>query len=365
MLDMNNLDMNNNDMMNALDVPAMPPPSGGLNAPEKAAVIIGLLGSDYAAPLVEKIEDRHLRRFVEALGGLKDISREVMLGAVAEFITALNHKTEGFQGGKRAVESVMESLFSPERVAQLFGSGPSDNEPSSVAEVWAEMKRKKSGELTDFLSQQRAEVVSVILGQLTPIESGEILSELPEDLSVACVRQMARGVTPNAQTIEAIAEFVRTEFLETDMSDPTREAALFVSDVLGVLPRDRRETMLDILTKNDPENAQRIRDAMLTFEDLPVRLPSSAIPILFKDMDAKKLQAALKAGETQSPGTIEYLYANISQRMAGQFKEDVAELSPPSGKQADKAISNLMVFIGQLEKQGRIKLISPEGSDEG
>jgi len=260
------LDMNNNDMMNALDVPAMPPPSGGLNAPEKAAVIIGLLGSDYAAPIVEKIEDRHLRRFVEALGGLKDISREVMLGAVAEFITALNHKTEGFQGGQRAVESVMESLFSPERVAQLFGSAPSDNDSSSVA---------------------------------TPIESGEILSELPEDLSVACVRQMARGVTPNTQTIEAIAEFVRTEFLETDMSDPTREAALFVSDVLGVLPRDRRETMLDILTKNDPENAQRIRDAMLTFEDLPVRLPSSAIPILFKDMDAKKLQAALKAGETK------------------------------------------------------------------
>jgi len=60
----------------------------------------------------------------------------------------------------------------------------------------------------------------------------------------------------------------------------------------------------------------------------------------------------------------EYLYANISQRMAGQFKEQVEELPDLSDKQADKAISGLMVFIGQLEKQGRVTLIKPAATEE-
>lgn len=363
------LEMNNSALMNSLDAQVMGTPdlssqTKPLNAPEKAAVVIGLLGPDYAAPIVEKIEDRHLRRFIDALSALKDIPREVMLSSVAEFITTLNHRKEGFQGGPKAVETFMESLFEPARMAQVLGDGPANRKKLTPEEVWAAMKTRKSAELTEFLSQQRAEVVSLILSQLTPVEGGEIVGELPEELSVACVRHMTRGVTADTQTIDAIAEFVRTEFLEADTSDPTEEAALFVSDVLGVLPRVRRETIMDILSKNDPENAERIRAAMLTFEDLPKRLPTSAIPILFKDMDIKKLQMALKGGGAQSPDTIDYLYANISQRMAGQFKEQVEELVALTDKQADKAISNLMIFIGQLEKQGRIKLIKPEQSSE-
>lgn len=338
-------------------------PSLPLKGPEKAAVVIGLLGAEYAAPIVEKIQDRHLRRFMQALSGLQDIPRDIMLSAVAEFITELNRKKGGFKGGPEAVETFMQSLFAPDRVAQLFGKPASANQGQSPAATWAAMKKKKTADLTAFLAQQPPEVISLILGQFTPIESGEILGELPEDISVACVGQMARGVIPNQATLEAIAEFVRTEFLEVETRDTGKEAALFVGDVLGVLPRERRETMLDILTKSDPENAKRIRDAMLTFEDLPKRLPTSAIPILFKDMEMDKLQSALKAGAAQSPATVDYLFANISQRMAGQFKEQIDELAELSEKQADKAISGLMVFIGQLEKQGRITLIKADPTD--
>jgi len=198
-----------------LSAPLMQPTAqiaSPLKAPEKAAVIIGLLGAEYAAPIVEKIEDHHLRRFMKALGGLHDIPRETMLGAVAEFITELNQKKGGFKGGPKTVETFMENLFDADRVAQLFGKAPAVSmfdadrvaqlfgKPTAVStgggadKVWADMKTKPATDLTAFLSEQRPEVVSLILAELTPIESGEILSELPEELSVACVRQLARGI---------------------------------------------------------------------------------------------------------------------------------------------------------------------------
>ena len=334
-----------------------------LKGPEKAAVIIGLLGAEHAGPIVEKIEDRHLRRFVQTLGNLKEIPRNIMLGAVAEFITELEEKKGSFKGGPKAVEKFMESIMDESRLANLLGDAPLETSSSDNSSIWKAFQKKKTSEVTAFLSSQPPEVVSLILGQLTPIESGEILAELSEDMSVACVRLLSRGLTPDARTLDAIAEFVRLEFLEADNSDTSQEAALFVSDILGVLPRDRREAMLDILTKSDPDKAELIKNAMLTFEDLTARLPASAVPIIFKDMDDAKLCAALKAGEAQSAATVEFLFANISQRMAGQVKENVEALAELSPKQADKAISNLMVFIGQLEKRGRITLIKAAPKD--
>ena len=351
-----------------MQTPAMPAEVGTdsaaeLKAPEKAAVIIGLLGAEYAGPIVEKIEDRHLRRFMETLGNLKDIPRNVMLGAVADFITELDQKKGGFKGGPKAAEAFMNSLFDEARMAALLGDGPKTSKPKDTSDIWAALTKSKAAEVTQFLSAQPAEVVSLILSQLTPIESGEILGELDEELSIACVRLMSRGLTPAPRTLEAIAEFVRLEFLEADSSDTSKEAALFVGDILGVLPRERRDAMLDILTQSDPEKADLIRSAMLTFEDLTQRLPTSAIPIIFKDMDEDKLCAALKAGEAQSAETIEFLYANISQRMAGQVKEKVANMPDLTSRQADKAVTGLMVFIGQLEKSGRITLIKAPSSE--
>ncbi len=366
-------------MLSPLPSPLSSPPttieSGGiiagqgtppLNGPEKAAVIIGLLGPDYAGPIVDKIEDHHLRRFMTALNNLKDIPRDIMLGAVAEFITELSQRKGGFKGGPKAVEHLIETLFDESRVADLLGDPPKPKVSvlKDTSDIWAALVKSKQADVTTFLSAQPPEVVSLILSQLTPIESGEILGELDEQMSISCVRLMSRGLTPDERTLGAIAEFVRLEFLEAETNDTSKEAALFVSDILGVLPRERRDAMLDILTQSDPEKAALIKSAMLTFEDLTQRLPVSAIPIIFKDMDDTKLCEALKAGGAQSAETIDFLYANISQRMAGQVKEKVEALPELSPKQADKAVTGLMVFIGQLEKSGRITLIKPVPKDD-
>jgi len=241
---------------------------------------------------------------------------------------------------------------------------PPNSQPEGAIEVWAALKKEKMEDIVKYLSTQRAEVISVVLSQFDPGESGEILSELPSDLSIACVQQMSRGVTLEDSTLEAIAEIIRDEFLLADNTDNEKEAALFVSEVLGVLPRDRRDAMLALLEETDPQKAEIIRKAMLTFEDLTTRLPVTAIPIIFKDFAAEDLMKALKVGEEQNPEVVEYLFANISQRMAGQFKEEMGDLPALSQKEGDKAITALMSFIGKLEKDGRITLIKKQEPED-
>lgn len=331
-----------------------------LTGPQKAAVIIALLGADKAGPIVEKIEDKHLRNFMTAFEQLRQVPRDVMLGAVADFITGLNARRGGLRGGAEAARELAESLFEEGKAARLFGAPPPPPSPkTSTDTIWGLIKERKITDIAEYLATQRGEVVSIILSQFSTDAVGEILSELPENIALSCVAQMSRDNDISQSTIDAVAEMVQLEFLSEAQDAAKQDSIGFVSEVMGILPRERRDIMLEALEKSNPEQAELIRNGMMTFQDLPSRLPTTAIPILFRDFDAEKLLNALKAGGEQDPATTDFLLANISQRMAGQYKEQLEELTGLSQKEGDSAISSLMGFISKLEKDGRITLIKP------
>jgi len=103
---------------------------------------------------------------------------------------------------------------------------------------------------------------------------------------------------------------------------------------------------------------------MLIIDDLPSRLPPTAINIVFKELPKDKLLAALKAGKEQSPTAVEFLLANISQRMADQYREEIEELPELSEKAGDKAVTVMMGLISKLDRDGRIKLLKKPGSED-
>jgi flagellar motor switch protein FliG len=79
-----------------------------LRAPEKAAVILALLGPENASPVVEKIKDEHLRAFIHTLENLKLIPRESLLSAVADFITEL---AGGFAAARPPQENLLRAYL--------------------------------------------------------------------------------------------------------------------------------------------------------------------------------------------------------------------------------------------------------------
>lgn len=351
----------------AVNPASSPMPSkkpGELSAPEKAAIIIALLGPENAKPIVEKIHDRQLRAFMAALENLHQIPRENILGVVADFITELGARKGGFKGGPEAARELAKSMFDEDRVTQLFGTPPPPPAPKTSSDViWADLKGRNVADLAGYLKTKKSVIVGIVLTQFPTDKAGEILAELPEELAVAAVAEMSRDTEVPQRTIEAIAELVRVEFLSLDQEGSSYNPAAFVGEVLGILPRERRDKALASLEKKDPEQAKLIRNSMLTFEELSSRLPTTAIPTIFREFDQVKLLKMLKAGVEQAPATIEFFYGNISQRMAGQYQEQVDELRPVPQKEADGAISSLMSFISQLERDGKIKLLKREGGD--
>ncbi len=325
---------------------------------EKAAIIIALLGAEHAEQIIESLKDHHLRTFIQAMQNIQLVKRPILLATIAEFLQGLQEISDGLQGGEKQARILAETLLSSDRAKRILGIQDNTKEQGNEAGIWAKLNDISKERLLDWFKGQRPELVAYVFAKIGCVKTGEYLAEFSNDFAGKVVRQMAQPIEYDAAFERAACEVVKLELFEKTDVDDGSEAAVFIADVMGVLPKTRRDKLMDIIERDNQKTANRIRMSLITFEDLPKRLPKTAIPLIFRDMDDKLLLGALKAGQSVSPQTVEFLYGNISKRMAGQYQEQVEDMSALTEKQTDKAIVDLMGFISEQEKAGVISYIS-------
>ncbi len=337
-----------------------------LTPPQKAAIILVSMGQDYATPIIDKLSDDHLRAFIRALEQLPDVPRKDLLAAIADFITTLESRKDNFRAGPDRARSIAEDLLNSERVSRLLGTVPEPKITRSVSEasVWEQLNKRTPESIAAYITTQRLEIATLILSELPTEKAGEVLSEIPQEMSIPYIARLSetQAIAPHAKT--AVTELIAQDFLTAPKQNAGSAAIEFVSGLLSALSKDKRNVVMEGLEKSDPDKAKKIRDGMLVFEDLATRLPPTAVQIIFKEVEKPSLLAALKAGADDAPASVEFLFGNISQRMAEQMKEEIEGMKALSGKEGDKALSELMSFISRLEKDGRITLLAKPVEDD-
>lgn len=335
-----------------------------LSLPQRAAIILVSMGPEYAAPIAEKLSDAHLRKFVEALKQLHEVPREVMLAVVADFVVKVNGRKNTLLAGPDKAMDMAEKVLDSDRLKRLSAATMPKATLGSQSDVWDALAQKPVEQIEEFLLKQKAEISTFIISKLPTGLAGEILSSVPAETSVAYVKILSenREVAPFAQ--RAIEKLVRKNCLEV-AEVATNDAAIdYTAELLSMVSKDKRDKLLEDLEKSDEQRAKAIRKGMLTFEDLPVRLPTSAIQIIFKDYPKDDLLLALQAGEKESTESVEFLMANISQRMAERMKEDIETLPELTPAESDKAINNFMSFVTALHRSEKIILVKAPVEDE-
>ncbi len=257
-----------------------------------------------------------------------------------------------------------ESILDSDRVSRILGAKPklkNGGDPSE--QIWTELAKRPIEEISDFITQQRNEVVVLILRELPIDVAGEVLGEIEDELSAIYVSQLSKETVATKRARQAVARFVEEQFLNVKQGGSDDRALEYVSDLLGTVSKEKRDSVLSKMEKTNPEQAEKIRQGMLTFEELPARLPPSAIAIIFRELDKKTIMQALKTGGEYASETTEFLLGNISQRMADTLREEIEEMEVYSQKEGDRAVAALMGFIGKLEREGRVTLAKKQVED--
>ncbi|WP_162178354.1 FliG C-terminal domain-containing protein [Parvularcula oceani] len=325
---------------------------------ERVAVILSLLEPDMARSLAEELEYGGVDRVVTAFENMGTLPRPVILQVIASFVADLRNPNPFVRGGQRQAQALAERLVpAPEidfdSIVQpvAFGIG----EGASPEAVWSYVAEMPPEDLAATLADERPAVIAIVLTRLPEAKGAALLNALREPLAVAAVRHIASGRSVSGETLDAIAESLRVRASAPDQAQGTDGSATLTA-LLNRCPLSRQEAVLAPLRESAAETAERVEAALLRFDTLADKLPRTAAPILFREAEQRVLDTALRYGAEASPEATNFLYSNISQRLAEQIRERVASLPMPSEEEGERAQAELIATLLEWAEDGRFSI---------
>lgn len=329
-----------------------------LSPREKAAVIVRLLLAEGASLPLLKLPDHMQAALTEQMGQMRLVDRQTLGLVVDEFVSELEQVGLAFPGGIEGALSVMDGHISANaasRLRRLAGA-------SSKADPWDRLNALPIDRLLPVLEGESTEVAAVMLSKLPVAKSAELLGKLPGDRArrVAYAVSMTSDVDP--ETVRRIGISLASQLDAQPPKAFDTGPVERVGAILNVSAAMTREDVLKGLQETDANFADLVRRAIFTFVHLPHRVPGRDVPKIVRIVDQPVLVTALAAAAA-TPNlaeAAEFILSNMSQRMSQGLREEMLARGKVKDKDADEAMSAVVMAIRQLEASGELVLIIEE-----
>lgn len=121
----------------------------------------------------------------------------------------------------------------------------------------------------NFIQNEHPQTIALILSYLEPNQSGQILSELPQELQADVARRIAVMDRTAPEIINEVEQILERKLSSTVTQDFTQTGGIeAVVEVLNGVDRSTERTILDSLEIQDPVLAEEIKRECLSLKTL-------------------------------------------------------------------------------------------------
>ncbi|MCF6272519.1 MAG: hypothetical protein L3J37_04900 [Rhodobacteraceae bacterium] len=327
-----------------------------LSQRQKAAIIVKLLVGGGVSLDDLDLDADAIWKITNAMTGLGVVGKDVVDGVTAEFILEMERMGLVFERDVDGSLKAMEGQINPDTFSQV-----KDRQSGSEEEnAWRYLSGLDAGLLAARISEESPRVAAVILSRLAPALSAEIVGQVDQDSAKTILAAITMITDTRPETVNRIGISLAKSLQLDSNGGEVDSAAETIGAILNVSQSDFRDNMLEKFAADDPLAATEIRRLMFTFEDIPTRITGRDVSKILRGVDDETLVKAISGAGESAPEVKSFIMSNISSRLAEQIEESITDRGPVKTKDADKAMTEVIIAIKTLEKSGEITLIIPE-----
>lgn len=329
---------------------------GRLTGKQKAAVLMISLGADTAANVYKHLTEEEIERMSLEISSVKKVDSAEKESIIDQFHQIAIAQDYISQGGIAYAKSILEKALGVDEAATIM------NRLTSTLQVrpFDFARKADPTQILNFIQNEHPQTIALVLSYLDPEQSGQILSELPQDMQADVAKRIATMSSTSPEIISQVEQILEKNLSATATQDYTQTGGIqAVVEVLNGVDRSTERTILDELEVQDPELAEEIKKRMFIFEDI-VTLDNRAIQRVIREVENDDLKLSLKVASDEVKDIV---FQNMSDRMAQTFKEEMEFMGPVRLKDVEEAQSRIVSVIRRLEEVGEI-IISRGGGDD-
>lgn len=328
---------------------------------QKAAIVVKLLVGGGVSLDELDLDADAIWKITNAMAGLGVVGKDVVDGVTAEFILEMERMGLVFERDIDGSLKAMEGKIDPDTLSEIKARQTG----SAEEKAWQYISATDGEALALRIAAENPRVGAVILSKLDPAKSAEIVGQIDQEAAKAILAAITKTTSVKPAIVNRIGIALADSLQDKGGAGAFEEsAAERIGAILNVSQSDFRDTILGSFESEDPEAAGQIRRLMFTFEDIPSRIVGRDISKVLRGVDDETLVMALSGAAQTAPAVKEFIMSNISSRLAEQIEESIQERGAVKPKDADMAMTQVVIAIKALEKSGEITLIVPEEEEE-
>lgn len=327
-----------------------------LTGRQKAAILLIAMGPETSANVYKHLTEEEIEKLTLEITGVRKVDAKLKEDVIDEFHQIVLAQDYISQGGIAYAKTVLEKALGKTEAMNII------NRLTQTLQVrpFDFARKAEPAQILNFIQNEHPQTIALVLSYLDPAVSGQILSELPQEVQADIAKRMATMDRTSPEIINEVEQILERKLSTTVTQDYTQTGGVeAVVEVLNSVDRATEKTILDALEIQDPELAEEIKKRMFIFEDI-VTLDSRAIQRVIREVENDDLLLALKASSDEVKDII---YSNMSQRMVENYKDELEYMGPVRLRDVEEAQMRIVAIIRRLEEAGEIVIARGGGDD--
>lgn len=328
----------------------------GMTGKEKAAILLITLGPDKSAKIFKHLQEEEIEELTLEIANMRKIMPEDKDKVLEEFYQVCLAQEYITEGGINYAKDILEKALGSQKAFDIIHKLTA----SLQVRPFDFARKADAKQLFNFIQNEHAQTIALILAYINPQQAGQIVSALPQTKQAEVAKRIATMDRTSPEVIREVEEVLEKKLSSMVTQDYTSAGGIqSIVDILNSVDRGTEKFIMETLEIEDIELAEEIKKRMFVFEDI-VTLDSTSIQRFIREVDNNELSIALK-GATEEVQDI--IFNNMSKRMSEMIKEDIEFMGPVRLRDVEEAQQKIVNIIRKLEEAGEI-IISRGGGDE-
>ena len=326
-----------------------------LSGKQKAAMLLMSLDTLTAVELLKGLDADEIQEIAIELARIdaseqRDVKEQAKVAR--EFCNTLQKEQSQKFNVKAFLNEMLVNVLDKEKAEQIQSQVKKATEQN---DLFSDIRLAGTDELVLALEGEHPQTVAVVLSELPPKKSQEVLSLLNEEARLKAVCKMTNpelmgsGVRQRmASTITKRLKSFKGETLVEKPEQTLRKLAL----VLSGLEKDMRDPMLAEIGKNDEETAAMVKRLMITWEDI-MSVADRSLQEALRSVDSGKLALALYGADED---VAQKIRSNISDRAVSMLDEEISLMQEPLEKEVLDAREEVVKPLREANEEGTLRV---------
>ena len=322
---------------------------------QKAAILLMSLDTLTAAELLKGLDPEEIQDLAIELAKIEaSEQRDVREHAkvAREFFNSLQKEQNQRFSIKTFLNEMLVNILDNDKVEKIQSEIKKATEQK---DLFVDIRMAGTDELVLALEGEHPQSIAVVLSELAPKKSQEVLALLNEEARLKAVckmtnpEQMGSGVRQRiASTISDRLKSFKGETLVERPEQTLRKLAIMLSG----LEKDLRDQLLGEIGKNDEETAAMVRNLMITWEDI-TSVADRSLQEALRAVDSGKLAVALYGADEE---ILEKIRSNMSERAVAKLDEEISLMQEPLQKEILDSREEVVKPLREANEEGTLRV---------